>query len=354
MGRQGWACVIGAGLCSVLPGCIGTFAAAQPVAHVGPPHREEPKQTPAETASPYTLLPPPPPPDAPASPEPPARSAQTDAAALKPPPAPEPEPKVAPAHDPAPKRPAQPVMGPEQETPTEVPAQLPAPTTSAKTSERPLVAALECFLDKRPSEALGWLDGLDRDSQELLLGLFPVVARIGEGDLARGSPQDVGSLLDEIDSLTVSLRAKAELSIDNICFCKRIRGFGVYETYPPDHRYRPGDRVDIYVELRNFSSRRCQGAGGDVTYVTRLASSYEVHDYSGKVVWKDVFQRAQPDDVTRTLRHDYFENYHFVVPDIAPGAYTLWIKVEDQGTPRPRTQRRSLDFRVGSTLAQGP
>jgi len=150
MGRQGWACVIGAGLCSVLPACIGTFAGAPPE----PPHRKETRQAPAESASPYTLLPPPPPADAPKPTEGPAGSASADASALKPAPAPEPEPKIAPAHDAAPTTPAEAAAEPEQEMPAEVGAQLPAPSTSAKKSEQPLVAALECFLDKRPSEAV--------------------------------------------------------------------------------------------------------------------------------------------------------------------------------------------------------
>ena len=42
------------------------------------------------------------------------------------------------------------------------------------------------------------------------------------------------------------------------------------------------------------------------------------------------------------------------IPDIAPGAYTLWIEVEDRGTRPPRKARRSLDFRVTNLPARVP
>jgi hypothetical protein len=244
------------------------------------------------------------------------------------------------------------LLGPPAEA---EPAPAPPPTAvAAKPVEEPaLLAALRCFLEKRPEQALGRLRKYDEANQELLLRLLPLAARLTDNETG-GNRQEMAVLLDELDGLEEPLRGRAALTIPNICFCRRIETFGVYEPLSPDHRFQPGDLVEVYVELRNFTSRKRQGPGGQATYVIDLASSAQVRDEAGtKVLPNDiVFQRKHPDE-SRTLRHDYFEKYRFYVPDLPPGAYTLWIQVEDRGTDPPRQARRSLDFRVTKLPVRG-
>src|SRR5262249_13029809 len=45
---------------------------------------------------------------------------------------------------------------------------LPEPEVRAKPAEEPLLAALRCVLDKRPAEALEWLQRYDKPNQDLL------------------------------------------------------------------------------------------------------------------------------------------------------------------------------------------
>jgi hypothetical protein len=108
------------------------------------------------------------------------------------------------------------------------------------------------------------------------------------------------------------------------------------------------------VELRNFSTNERKLPSGETRHVIRLVSSYEIQDENRNIVYQDVFLRDRDAaDESRTLRHDYFENYVFTVPALKPGFYTLWIKVEDVGTEPPRAVRGSLDFHVSLASAQG-
>ncbi|MCS6849950.1 MAG: hypothetical protein NZ700_02130 [Gemmataceae bacterium] len=215
-----------------------------------------------------------------------------------------------------------------------LPAKLPEPP--------PLVAALHCFLDKRPHDALAHLQHYDKVNQDLLLVLLPLAGRLTEGSLDQASPAEVALLVEQLERLLHPLRLRASLVIDTMCFCRRIGKFGDYEPLPSDHSFKPGDLAQVYVELRNFSTEQ-----RDPYYLTHLSSTLEIHDFTGKTVWRQDFpeDRTRPDR-SRSLRHDYFNNYRFCVPEVPAGAYTLWVQITDHGPHGKRTVRRSLDFRV--------
>jgi hypothetical protein len=234
------------------------------------------------------------------------------------------------------------------------------PSTLAKppAEEPALVTALRCFLDKRPSDALTSLKSYDRANQEILLCLLPLAALLTEESLQQANAQKVGAVVEQLDNMGTQLRSWAALTIDQMCFCRRIETFGIFEPYPEDHQFRPGDYVQVYAELRNLASEKRERASGEGTFVIRLASSGEIRDYAGNKVFprdssRMIFRRKRPVEESQTLRHDYFDNYNFCVPDLPPGAYTLCIQVEDQGTNPPRTAQRSVDFRVTNLRAQG-
>jgi hypothetical protein len=204
------------------------------------------------------------------------------------------------------------------------------------------VAALRCYLDKRPAEAVAWLERYDPRNQELLLGLLPLAARLTQEDVRQASPQEAAALVAQLESLTAPLRPLAGITIGKMYFCRSIEKFGVFEPLPDDHVFRPGEPVQVYVELRNFTSRP-----SGHTYITRLSSSARVCDYKNEVRWREEFPDERKPDVSQSPRHDYFNNYCFRLPDnLAQGRYTLWIKVTDRTTGR--WTERSLDFRVGA------
>lgn len=229
-------------------------------------------------------------------------------------------------------------------------AEGPGAVQPAKAEDPPLVAALRCFLDKRPAEALTILERFDKANQELLLCLLPLSARLTEESLDRASPKQIAVVVDQLNTLAVPLRCRAELAIDKMCFCGRIETFGVYDPLPAEHRFRPGEWVHLYVEVRNFSSVRRDGGPGGPTYVTRLKTRVEIRDEQDRIVWRHDVHRDRPDE-SRTLRHDYFDHLRFCVPEVfRPGLYTLKVQVADEATGR--TVVRKVDFPVSNLSAR--
>jgi hypothetical protein len=240
------------------------------------------------------------------------------------------------------------------------PAELPSPVIAKPAEpappppvppEPPLIAALRCVLDKHPAEALELLQHYDKPNQDLLLALLPLAAHIGAGDLERATPQEMAAVLEQLNAVAQALRPRAALALDKQCFCREILTFGVYDPLPSDYAFhagcegRPGERVRVYVEVRNFTNRP-----RGTCYETALAGTLEILDFNNQVAARLDFP-ATPDR-SLTPRQDYFLKLEFNIPrEVPPGAYTLRIQVRDQnavpgGKSSPRVARCSLDFQV--------
>jgi hypothetical protein len=241
----------------------------------------------------------------------------------------------------------------------------PAPTTQfvpPPKPEPPLVAALRSALEKHPDEARRLLDQYDRNDRELLFALLRLTAGVSAREIEQLGPDEVAAALGQLGALSAQLRRKARLTLHHVCFCRAIEGFGRYQRLPARHAFqagsdgRPGERVQVYAEVQNFSSRR---AGEQ--YETVLESRLEIRDAQGrKVVTLDL---GRSPDRSHSPRQDYFLNFELHVPPrMPPGLYTLWVTVKDvtdegQGKaaarsvggetpPNPRQASCSLDFTV--------
>jgi hypothetical protein len=227
-----------------------------------------------------------------------------------------------------------------------------AETRPAPPAEEPLVEALRLLLDKRkkdPAEALALLQRYDKPTQELLLGLLSLSARLGEGGIDRAAPEEVALIREQLNGLSTALRGRAPLTLDKLCFCRKISNFGGYDPLPSDYAFQagagklPGERVRVYAEVRNFTSQ----ARGPY-YETCLSSTLEIRDAAGGLVRS--WELPPQLDRSHTLRQDYFITFTFrIQPDMAPGWYVLWVQVQEDvggGATAPRIARRSLDFRV--------
>src|SRR5262245_58118278 len=100
--------------------------------------------------------------------------------------------------------------------------------------EEPLVAALRCFLEKRPDEAPEHLKDYDKANQEMLKALLPLAVRLTEGSLDGAQPQEMAALADQLHGLSLPLRRRATLRIAKMCFCREIQRFGRYEPLSSD------------------------------------------------------------------------------------------------------------------------
>jgi hypothetical protein len=236
---------------------------------------------------------------------------------------------------------------PRQETskpPVDLHRTLPAPPPK----EDPVpVVALRHLLDKRPDEAMALLQRYGHSNQEMLLCLLPMVARLSEKSIDQFGPAEIAALQDQLQSLQVALRPRAEFVIARMCLCETVKQFGVYKPWPEGHVFRAksdrssGDLVQLYVELRNFASVR-----HEQFYETRLASSIQLVDARGKEMYFCAFRDEKEPICSRTLLQDYSNNYSFYVPHIPAGCYKLVLTVEDRTRPQPRVARQSVDFQV--------
>ncbi|HKB35503.1 MAG TPA: hypothetical protein VKD72_03555 [Gemmataceae bacterium] len=199
--------------------------------------------------------------------------------------------------------------------------------------EHPVLAAWRCYRDRQPDKARDRLKDFDPSTRELLERLLPLVVSLSERKLDRIPPGELSALVRRFEALAEMLRPRAGLEITEVRFCRTIRRFGDYDPLPADHAFqagagdRPGDFVQVYVELRNFTCRK-----NGPFYETALASSLTIRDAKGALVCRLGEPLGRPAQVDRLLsrRLDCFLNCHFYVPPNLPaGEYKLVIEVKD-------------------------
>jgi hypothetical protein len=110
--------------------------------------------------------------------------------------------------------------------PAPAPAARTTPATELKLVEDPLVSALRCYLNKRPDEALTLLKRYDKSTQELLLLLLPLVARVAEGGTQANNPQEIKVVVDQMEDVTSNLRTRAPFSAEDMSCCSNVEKFG--------------------------------------------------------------------------------------------------------------------------------
>jgi hypothetical protein len=222
----------------------------------------------------------------------------------------------------------------------------PHPNNTAKQAEDPpLIQAIRCFLEKRPQEAVAWLDRFERPNQDFLLCLLPLAARLTEDDRQRKDPREAGALLDRLDHLTYRLRRRAPLKITKMCLCQSIHGYGNYLPRPEGDTLRPGELARLYIEVQNLADER-QGKA----YSVHLLTTIKMRPFNGDMGWKYDFPDPGP-DTSQSERHDFYHQCTFPIPDRPPGFYTLYVKITDVVTGREVEQ--TLDFRIGPRRTGG-
>jgi hypothetical protein len=245
----------------------------------------------------------------------------------------------------------------------------PAPSLRERPSAEPLplpegeaIRALRGTLDKQTPQAQRLFQQSGKDDRERFLALLEDRERL-RGLLEKLSPEQAARIEKQLDELSQQLRQlkPPELKLGEVCFCRTIENFGRYERLPVHHAFeagsddQPGERVQVYVEVRNFTSTRQQDH-----YETRLNSSLEVfalplpRDEKQPGPARPVMRMdlGTCTDTSQTPRQDYFLNFQFHIPArLQEGLYTLRITVKDMGPPpgqKPTTRmaQRTLDFRV--------
>jgi hypothetical protein len=229
------------------------------------------------------------------------------------------------------------------------PAPKPSQTVDAPTPppESPLLTALRAYLNGQPADALALLKRYDQATQEILICLLPLIARTSQNGLQAGT-REYSNVHDELMRLGERLGPHADLKIEKMCFCINYQSFGVYVPIPVESpRFQVGQRVKLYVELKNFTSE-----WRDNAYMIYHRSTLAFLGFDGKPVtfnYRGRIASALPideerPDKSRSPRHDFAYHYDFQIPHMPPGFYTLVLRVTD--VPTGRSAERTLDFQV--------
>jgi hypothetical protein len=232
------------------------------------------------------------------------------------------------------------------------------PTAPLSRPEAPSVQVLRALLDHRPEEEIDeQLQSYDPITREAMLLLLTSIAQFQQtGGVERMSPRDLAACTDRLNTLTASLRGRAQLILERMCFCRSIRNFGDYTPLPPEHAFfQPGEMAEIYIQVRNVSSRRVRDK-----YVTVLKVRGEVYNENSGGQPPITWASPPRQDVSASPRQDYYINFQFRVPNCPAGLYTIRLFVEDwtdalpeaKQVPESRIAQRTLDFRVGGGLAR--
>lgn len=207
----------------------------------------------------------------------------------------------------------------------------------------PLMHAVKAYQDKSAVDAEKSLAHLDPANQQLLKRMLPMAVKLSETGLPSTNPAEVAEMAEQLQQMVAALRAKAELRLDKLCYCrspiKPVR-YGAYQPLPDDYVFRAGETVELYMELRNFS---CEAK--EKEYTTHLTTVIEVRDERNEVAARFEFERDRP-DVGQAPRQEYFHICRFPVQGLAAGQYTLTAEVTD--VPSGKSAKRSLPLRIES------
>lgn len=246
--------------------------------------------------------------------------------------------------------------------PFERPQPLPAPLYAVQPTElqvatpepkrEPLAEAVQAIFEDRHDEALRHLQAYDPETQDWFLRLLPTLSLLSKKRIQELDATEVRALQEQLFGLLAALRPKTELAISKACFCEWIKSYGDYKPLPEGYAFaaasasRPGECVQLYVELQNFMRELRNGQ-----YETRLASSVEIRDSKGETMWSYRFEDGKQALRTRTPRNDYYNSYSFHVPrSIPPGVYTLVVQIADETSPGSRrVAQKTMEFRVAAT-----
>lgn len=231
-----------------------------------------------------------------------------------------------------------------------------APLTRPDT---PTVQLLRTLLEHLPEDEINeQLKSYDPVTREAVLRLSTRLAQLQEsGGIQRMTPRDLADWIESLELLTTSLRGRAQLILERMCFCSHIHNFGDFAPLPPEHTYQPGEVAHVYVQVRNFSSRRERDR-----FATVLKGRFEIYDENNREAPPIITWTSPPrQDVSAAPRQDYYINFRIPIPHCCPsGMYTMRISVEDwtdtppnaKNVPESRIAQRTIDFRVGSPVVR--
>jgi hypothetical protein len=192
---------------------------------------------------------------------------------------------------------------------------------------RPYIAraALSIFDPAREMTASDLAD-LPRRDQRLVLAYHRVFRQLGQ--TLGGHPRaDREALEDAAAELADEIASWRTLEIRKLRLCKRVEGYGVYETFSRNtFLARKRQPVVVYTELDHFDSELSENN----TFVTRLNSEIVLFNQSdGLPVWRQ--RPVTIVDESRNRRRDFFTVQIIELSELLTvGKYLLKVTITDE------------------------
>ncbi len=141
-------------------------------------------------------------------------------------------------------------------------------------------------------------------------------------DAAAGRDADASALSAEIESAVSTLEERVPLGINALELCRKIDGFGSFETVDPQ-TLKAGRPVLVYCELAGLR----YGQEGD-EFVSRVSTRVELlRADNGAKVWE--IQGEAEDHCRRRRRDSYVSTLINIPESIEPGSYSLRLTQTD-------------------------
>lgn len=150
------------------------------------------------------------------------------------------------------------------------------------------------------------------------------------------------SALTELNQAASGLRNSADLLLKSECFCRKVDGFGQYETFD-DTQFGPKQQVLVYCELENFTPLQ-DTAFGNTNFKTKISSSFWITNEHGETVQTTDYPVVT--DNARKLRRDFFMHLPIRFADLEPGSYELQVEVRDFGSGKSAQFATPMQFQI--------
>lgn len=222
----------------------------------------------------------------------------------------------------------------------------PIPLTRSEPDTSLLIDMLRAYSQGQPEEATKLLAQFEPTEREMLRAVLPVIAKVNAR--RKTDPRELEELARRLQSMLTD-PPPATLSVPKVTLCRRVRRFADFDPLPSDYRLRPGEMIEVYFEVRNFTTT-CPGPGQPHT--VRLAYTLEVVDASGTLRWSGPLEPI--DDHSLSPRHDFFQSIIFKVPDLPTGEYRMIVQVTDCQSGQNTRQSVALNVQAGSRGRVGP
>jgi hypothetical protein len=190
----------------------------------------------------------------------------------------------------------------------------------------------------RSAESIRTIEALPREEQEFWQSMMLAMNQYRTTDESIPRSDLLGETLRQIRTAERRLQPLARLEINRLQFCSRINGFGSVVAFPAAD-FEPGQRLLLYVGLRNFRSELT----AEGRYRTESAAVIEyIREEDGEAL-EPVRLPSIPDECDEQ-RTDYYQSIELTAP-LLEGSWIVRVRVRDQYSMQTAEAQLKLNVR---------